>query len=198
LSRMWHCSASKGGHVKHLLGHLFTLLSAVSLLLLVTICVLWARSYLHSEMVSVDVGTNANPALFGVEYGGGGIGFGLRRIYLNATSLPPTYRRWVYLRSEPQHPIARANTPRVVGALGFGIVTDATTDSAIWGAAMPCWFAALMTGFLPARGFLHWRRSRRLKASGRCLHCGYDLRASPHRCPECGMVSPTKATGTPF
>jgi len=40
---------------------------------------------------------------------------------------------------------------------------------------------------------LHWRRARQLKrfAAGLCPACGYDLRASKQRCPECGKAIPS-------
>jgi hypothetical protein len=38
------------------------------------------------------------------------------------------------------------------------------------------------TGLPPAG----WLLSRRQRGMGRCPTCGYDLRASTERCPECG------------
>jgi hypothetical protein len=55
----------------------------------------------------------------------------------------------------------------------------------------PDWAAFLATLILPALWFYQYRI--RVAVTGRCLACGYDLRATPDRCPECGIVV-TKAS----
>jgi hypothetical protein len=61
---------------------------------------------------------------------------------------------------------------------------------------LPWWFPCLMTALLPlARLTSHARR--RSRGQGRvCPVCGYDLRATPGRCPECGREA-TEPTGSP-
>jgi hypothetical protein len=55
--------------------------------------------------------------------------------------------------------------------------------------AVPGWLIILATAVLPAIWF---RRVRKHKSTITwqshllCVHCGYDLRATPDRCPECG------------
>jgi hypothetical protein len=50
--------------------------------------------------------------------------------------------------------------------------------------AIPCWF---LTAFFLGSGLLLLRRIRHSNPeSGHCRVCGYDLRATPERCPECG------------
>ncbi|HEV8290478.1 MAG TPA: hypothetical protein VGP94_01080, partial [Tepidisphaeraceae bacterium] len=63
-------------------------------------------------------------------------------------------------------------------------------NSMLWNLIIPFWLLTTLTAILPLfeiplliRAF---RKSLR-DTHGLCLHCGYDLRASPERCPECGQ-----------
>jgi hypothetical protein len=47
----------------------------------------------------------------------------------------------------------------------------------VWTAAVPYW-----------RLVIPWIRSRAIRAGGYCASCGYDLRGTPVRCPECGTA----------
>ena len=55
------------------------------------------------------------------------------------------------------------------------------------------WLIVILTAILPVARFgpLVWRQWRSEHAEGLCPNCGYDLRATPERCPECGKI-PTK------
>ncbi len=48
---------------------------------------------------------------------------------------------------------------------------------------IPYWAPVLVAAVLT---LLAWRRQRRIFDPGLCQQCGYDLRASKDRCPECG------------
>ena len=70
--------------------------------------------------------------------------------------------------------------------------------AALYGVAVPHWLLVLATSVLPGVFLLRLRRralARRLSAAGLCRRCGYDLRASPHRCPECGSAVSVMAVG---
>jgi hypothetical protein len=50
----------------------------------------------------------------------------------------------------------------------------------------PHWFIAFLASLLPLRWAVVRTRIRRMREAAQCVQCGYDLRASPDRCPECG------------
>jgi hypothetical protein len=54
---------------------------------------------------------------------------------------------------------------------------------------VPFWFLVAMLLIAPVRSIIRKSRddrSQRWLAQGRCPACGYDMRATPDRCPECG------------
>jgi hypothetical protein len=90
---------------------------------------------------------------------------------------------FAWVRTEAGPPGPRDTAPR----LG----TDATI------VVLPLWFLAVVFGVGPAIAATRWRRRRRERRRGLCQRCGYDLRASPDRCPECGATTSTAAVATP-
>jgi hypothetical protein len=68
--------------------------------------------------------------------------------------------------------------------------------SMLWNLSIPYWLLTLVTLLLPLTTTMLWARRRarhRRQARGLCAACGYDLRATPQRCPECGQVAVASA-----
>jgi hypothetical protein len=64
-----------------------------------------------------------------------------------------------------------------------------------WQVVVPYWALCSLTATLPAIWSWRWYRRRRRGVAGCCQQCGYDLRATPDRCPECGIIPNQAATG---
>jgi hypothetical protein len=59
---------------------------------------------------------------------------------------------------------------------------------------IPLWFCSAIFSILPLIQYPRLLRRLLRKRRGLCLHCGYDLRASANKCPECGRLNLRRST----
>ena len=64
----------------------------------------------------------------------------------------------------------------------------ASTTGNLFVVGIPYWSILIVSIAIPAAWMLKQRNLKQRRTAGQCLACGYDLRATPDRCPECGMV----------
>jgi hypothetical protein len=83
------------------------------------------------------------------------------------------------------------------GAAGFSWRSihekNAVTNYMATGFRFPLWALALLTAVLPVHFLIKVTQKAKRRSAGHCAHCGYDLLASPNRCPECGASTGMKS-----
>jgi hypothetical protein len=76
----------------------------------------------------------------------------------------------------------RSWPPRLATSVGGPGYSDT------WSIDLPYWVVVAALAAVPfGRAAVRWMSGRKW-ASDRCPACGYDLRATPERCPECGAI----------
>lgn len=175
-------------------GSPFRFLSSVSLLLLIAIVVLWARSYFSVDAILHTVQKGNTTYTTGYLKSGEGCLYvqWLRYPELHEMAARSVLSGWssqsVPLTNQEQLdlevPLRFMNAGFRAGPYGYGYLRRAAVPQ--YRIAIPYWPIVALGLIIPA-GRL-WKRAlqnRRLHKN-LCPQCGYDLRATPDRCPECG------------
>ncbi|HTW95546.1 MAG TPA: hypothetical protein VMD30_12165 [Tepidisphaeraceae bacterium] len=171
---------------------IFNAATAISLLLAALLAVmavlsLWVPDVVRTTTIDGETGQYSFTSVIS---GGGALFFThttdalLRHFGRLPAGMKHRYTSWQYSRLSGLLPTADAVFPRMTWhtlSTGMPIPTSSLYIS------MPYSLPFLASLILP---FVWWlrRRKRRLEQKGLCLVCGYDLRATPKRCPECGTV----------
>jgi hypothetical protein len=171
-----------------MLRRLLNLLTLLSLLLCLAVCVLWVRGVFVSDVVTFRHTAELRPRVeVWLSSFTGGIGLVVRKDHQRADG-----RRWVW-ESEAPGGYSKMGWPTEssLNRLGFGVSTWHTSLHSMYSAVAPAWFLAIVSATLPsvwAMREYNRRREARRAGMGQCPRCGYDLRATPDRCPECGAT----------
>ena len=159
---------------------IFRTLVIVSALLCATTCALWVRSYRVADAIDFLPGRHEEPGerLLEVESDWGRVIFYSGHIVLHW---------WAYDSVSVWHHSPDPNLAWQRYGFGFTREYQNDCDEDQMNVSVPHWSAIMAFAALP----LAWiKMATRVRAvqSGRCSGCGYDLRATPERCPECGKA----------
>jgi hypothetical protein len=166
--------------------HLPNFVTLLSLLLCVATAVLWARSYRGCDALVRPAAAGDRVCVTSE--------FGVVVVELEGPVRGAVQPGWEYFQS----PLPR-RWPVRGGMFGFEAYRGGVTHfvrlppSSLRGIALPHGCLVLVFAALPARWLVARRRAavaRRRAESGLCPGCGYDLRATPSQCPECGDTPP--------
>jgi hypothetical protein len=171
---------------------LFTILSAMSLVACLSVAMLWVRSYWTVDSITrrghPDSEQRQSVTTISSWHGQFSCVV-VQHSIVFADSADWHFLGWTYWQKQLD-PL-NFSPPRG-GSFEFNFRTDRGSQAVMSVASIPQWMFLLFFGALPTF-WLILRRAARRRRSGCCTTCGYDLRATPDRCPECGTVS-AKAT----
>jgi len=191
------------GTIGPLFGRLLNLAAAFSLLLCVTAAAVWVRSYHADDAFSIARLQFDGQWTFRLQDQlrvSAGV---MEYSHTLASGTGPTYRasaeQWATLNRRLRKPTVSGSMSKgqpVVSFCGFEyarqeyIRRDGSVCLGVYHVQFPLWAPVGLTAVFPTLRFGIWLRRRRTD-HGQCAKCGYDLRASPDRCPECGTPVPT-------
>ncbi len=176
---------------------LFTVLAGLSAIILVLVLGFWIRAYWAVDCLNYLYVEPRPSEMFHTQFNAVSymgliyVGFGETHHPVGVTANRPN--GWVYSRGALQP----APNDWIEGLTRFEFRIDVQPASMpspgkYTHVMIPAWFVALIAVPLP----IVWVRSRlrnwRRQRAGLCLTCGYDLRASQDRCPECGTAIPPR------
>jgi hypothetical protein len=159
---------------------LLNLLTVLSLLLCVAVAVLWVRGYRLQEYVAFSSGGHS-PAV-GNYPGGIFLAWNLN------TRTAPGFSYLGYRYGDDPRRGAHRFGPFAYRNDRIPAASAVQPTVVIRAVMFPTWFPLSLFAILFCWALRRSLLSRRRKP-GLCSRCGYDLRATPERCPECGTMS---------